>query len=428
MVQPLRVAIAGLGTVGAGVVRVLADNAATVAARAGRPIVVTAVSARDRSKDRGVDLSGMAWVDDPAALAGRNDVDLVVEVMGGSEGAARASVEAALAAGRHVVTANKALIAAHGAALSAQAEAGGAELRFEAAVAGGIPIVKALSEGLAANTIKRVIGVLNGTCNYILTEMEARHATYEDVLAEAQAKGYAEADPSFDVGGIDAAHKLAILAACAFGAEVDFDGVSIEGIERVSLADIEQARLMGYSIKLLGVAQFTAGGLEQRMQPCLVPESSAFGELSGVTNMVEIDGDFVGRTIYSGPGAGAGPTASAVVADLIDIARGFRRPAFGVPATALQNLPRAADGVTAAYYIRLELADSPGTLAQVAKVLGDCGVSIDRMRQQGHSGDSAPVLIVTHAAPRAALDRALDGIAALPVSAAPPVAIRIEAL
>lgn len=427
MTEPLRIAIAGLGTVGAGVVRMLQTHRDLIAARAGRPIEIAAVSARSRHRDRGVDLSAYAWEDDPVALARRNDIDLVVEVIGGEDGPAKAVAETAIASGRGVVTANKALLARHGQALAEAAEAAGVALAFEAAVAGGIPIVKALSEGLAGNAVTRVMGVMNGTCNYILTQIEATGAPYEAVLAEAQRLGYAEADPSFDVGGIDAAQKLALLAALAFGAQVDFSGVAVEGIERVSLADIRAAADMGYRIKLLGVARDTGAGIEARTQPCLVPAASPLGQLEGVTNMVVVEGDFVGQTIYRGPGAGAGPTASAIVADVIDLARGLRRPAFGRPAAELAAPRRAGDGPEAAFYLRLALTDAPGALAQVAAELGRAGVSINRMRQYEHAeADVAPVLIVTHPSGRAALDQALAAIEGLPVCRAHPVALRIE--
>jgi homoserine dehydrogenase len=426
MSDPLRIAIAGLGTVGAGVVRILQTHGPLIAARAGRPIEIAAISARSRSRDRGVDLAPYAWEDDPVALARRADVDAVVEVIGGEDGPAKATAETAIAAGKHVVTANKALLARHGQALAEAAEAQGVALRLEAAVAGGIPIVKALSEGLAANGITRVMGVLNGTCNYILTRMEATGASYEAALAEAQRLGYAEADPAFDVGGADAGQKLALLAAIGFGTRVDFPGVALEGIERVSLADIAQAADMGYRIKLLCVARMTPEGLEARTQPCLVPAASPLGALEGVTNMVVVEGDFVGQTIYRGPGAGAGPTASAIVADLIDVARGARAPAFGRPAASLAAAQRAADGSEAAYYLRFALTDAPGTLAQVAAALGAAGVSINRMRQYEHADEEAPVLIVTHRTRRAALDVALQAIAGLPVCRATPVALRIE--
>ncbi len=322
----LRIGIAGLGTVGAGVVRLLQENAGAVAAHAGRPIAVTAVSARDPSRDRGVALSGLRWVDDPVALATAPDVDVVVELIGGSEGPARALVQAALANGRPVVTANKALIAVHGAGLAA--EAGTTPLAFEAAVAGGIPVIKALREGLAANRISRVAGILNGTCNYILTAMHTHKQEFAAVLAEAQALGYAEADPSFDIDGIDAAHKLAILAAIAFGRPVAFDAVYVEGIRTISALDIAFAEELDYRIKLLGTARRHGDGIEARVHPCLVPRTAPLARVDGVFNAVVAEGDFVGRVMLEGRGAGAGPTASAVVADVIDIARGRFTPVW----------------------------------------------------------------------------------------------------
>ncbi|HSF93298.1 MAG TPA: homoserine dehydrogenase [Paracoccaceae bacterium] len=428
MTQPLRIALAGLGTVGAGVAKIIETHGELLAARCGRPVVISAVSARSRSKDRGVDLSGYAWEDDPVALARRDDVDVLVEVMGGEDGPAKAAVEAALAAGKHVVTANKALLAHHGNALAELAETNGVSLRYEAAVAGGIPIIKALNEGLAGNQVKRVMGVMNGTCNYILTEMEHTGADYSKVLDDAQKLGYAEADPSFDVGGIDAAHKLALLAAAAFGTKVDFAGVTTEGIERISLTDIIDARDMGYRIKLLGVARMNADGLEQRMQPCLVPVTSPLGQLEGVTNMVVVEGDFVGQTVYQGPGAGEGPTASAIMGDVMDIARGLVIPVFGIPAKKLRTVARSNSGADAEFYLRFSLADRPGVLARVATILGEHGISINRLRQYNHKGEAAPVLVVTHETGRSDLDAALAEISALETSLAAPVAIRIESV
>ena len=426
MSKPLRIALAGLGTVGVGVAKIIQTHHDMLSARAGRPIEIAAVSARSRTRERSVDLGGYDWHDDPVAMAKRDDIDLLVEVIGGEDGPAKAACEAALKTGKHVVTANKALMARHGQSLAELAEENGVALRFEAAVAGGIPVVKALTEGLAANRITRVMGVMNGTCNYILTTMEATGNSYANVLADAQKLGYAEADPSFDVGGIDAAQKLALLAATAFGTRVDFDGIVVEGIERITLTDIEQARDMGYQIKLLGVARMTKHGLEQRMQPCLVPGTSPLGQLEGVTNMVSIEGDFIGQTIYQGPGAGEGPTASAIMADVIDIARGLIIPAFGQPATSLKPSGNAVQASDAPYYLRLDLADEPGTLAKVATVLGENGISIDRMRQYSHDTDLAPVQIVTHDCTPDRLETALEKIAALEVCSARPVAIRIE--
>ncbi|TNC72976.1 homoserine dehydrogenase [Rubellimicrobium roseum] len=426
MTAPLRIGIAGLGTVGAGVVRILQTHRDLVAARAGRPIEIVAVSARDRGRDRGVPLDAYAWEADPVALARRPDLDVFVELMGGHEGAAKDAIEAALTQGRDVVTANKALLAHHGQAFARTAEASGRVLRFEAAVAGGIPVIKALTEGLAGNQMTRVMGVMNGTCNYILTRMESAGLPYSEVFEEARALGYLEADPRLDVDGIDAGHKLSLLAAIAFGTQVAFDAVELEGIGSVTIEDIRHAADMGFRIKLLGVAQMTGRGLEQRMQPCLVPATSPLGQLQGGTNMVVLEGDAVGQVVLRGPGAGAGPTASAVLSDLVDIARGNRLPTFGQPAATLRQARPAKAAVPAPYYLRLQLVDKPGALAKVARVLGDSGISIDRMRQYGHEDATAPVLIVTHKTTRAALDEAMAAFPETGVLAGDPVALRIE--
>ncbi len=426
MPDPLRLGIAGLGTVGRGVVKIVQRHADLIAARGGRPVEITAVSARNRAADRGVDLSAYAWEADPVALARRPDVDIFVELMGGAEGPARAATEAAIAAGKDVVTANKALLAHHGQRLAEEAEARGRVIRFEAAVAGGIPVIKALTEGLAGNQITRVMGVMNGTCNYILTRMESAGLPYAQVFAEAQGLGYVEADPTLDVGGIDAGHKLSLLAAIAFGTRVSFDAVDLEGIDRVSIEDIRQAADMGLRIKLLGVAQMTGRGLEQRMSPCLVPADSPLGQLPGGTNMVVLEGDSVGQIVLRGAGAGEGPTASAVMADVIDIARGTRLSTFGRPAASLVAPVAAKASAPAAHYLRMTLQDKPGALAKIATVLGEAGVSIDRMRQYGHDDATAPVLIVTHKTTRDAIDHALAGFAATGVMVGQPVALRIE--
>ncbi|SLN48335.1 Homoserine dehydrogenase [Falsiruegeria litorea R37] len=428
MTRTLRLGIAGLGTVGVGVVKIIRRQAALLEARTGARIEISAVSARDANKDRGVNLSGYAWETDPVALATRDDVDVFVELMGGSEGAAKDATEAALAAGKDVVTANKALLAIHGQALADQAEAADRVIRYEAAVAGGIPVIKSLTEGLAGNEITRVMGVMNGTCNYILTNMEAKGLGYNALFDECAELGYLEADPNLDVGGIDAAHKLAILSSIAFGTKPNFDGIEIEGIQRITLEDIHQAADMGYRIKLLGVAQRTARGLEQRMQPCLVPATSPLGQLEGGTNMVVIEGDAVDQIVLRGPGAGEGPTASAVLGDICDLARGLRIPTFGQPAAMLEEAKPAQTGLPAPYYLRTALLDKPGALAKVAAILGDAGVSIDRMRQYGHTDTTAPILIVTHKTTRAALDEALSALNATDVVAMEPVALRIEAL
>lgn len=429
MPDPLRLGIAGLGTVGTGIVRIVQKHKDLLARRAGRAIEITAVSARSRTKNRAVDLSGYAWEDDPVALARRADVDVLVEVMGGSEGAAKAATEAAIASGKDVVTANKALLAHHGQALAEAAEAKGHVIRFEAAVAGGIPVIKALTEGLAGNEIRRVMGVMNGTCNYILTRMESAGLPYETVFEEARQLGYLEADPNLDVGGIDAGHKLSLLAAIAFGTKVSFDAVELEGIGKVTIDDIRRAADMGYKIKLLGVAQMTGRGLEQRMTPCLVPADSPLGQLQGGTNMVVLEGDSVGQIVLRGAGAGEGPTASAIMSDVIEIARGTRLSTFGQPAKTLVEPTPAKANSPAPHYLRMELADKPGALAKVATVLGDEGISIDRMRQYAHADTSvAPVLIVTHKTTPEAVHHALSRLPATGVILGEPVAIRIESV
>ena len=426
MTEPLRLGIAGLGTVGAGVVKIIRQKAALLEARSGRPIVISAVSAQSRTKDRGVPLGDYAWEDDPIALAKRDDVDVFVELMGGSEGAAKAATEAAIAAGKDVVTANKALLAHHGQALAVAAEDAGRVIRFEAAVAGGIPVIKALTEGLAGNDITRVMGVMNGTCNYILTQMQATGRGYDALFQECADLGYLEADPNLDVGGIDAGHKLSLLAAIAFGTQVDFDNVELEGIQSITIDDITQAADMGYRIKLLGVAQMTGRGLEQRMSPCLVPDTSPLGQLEGGTNMCVLEGDQVGQIVMRGAGAGEGPTASAVLGDIMDIARGLRISTFGQPANSLKQAPSAKSATAAPYYLRLSLQDKPGALAKIATVLGEAGISIDRMRQYSHQDPDAPVLIVTHKTTRPALDAALTQMPGTGVLTGEPVAIRIE--
>ena len=394
---PLRLGIAGLGTVGVGVLKMIQKNAALITQRTGRAVTVSAVCAQSRGKDRGVDLSGYAWEDDPVVLAKRDDVDVFVELIGGSTGPAKQATQAAIAAGKDVITANKAMLAEHGHSLALSAEAAGRVIRYEAAVAGGIPVVKALTEGLAGNEIQRVLGVMNGSCNYILTRMEDAGLTYEEVFAEADGLGYLETDPNLDVGGIDAAHKLAILASIAFGTEVDFASVVIEGIGAITIEDIHAAADMGYRVKLLGVAQQTGRGLEQRMTPCLVPANSPFGQLQGGTNMVILEGGDVGQIVLRGAGAGEGPTASAVVADLIDIARGETGPAFAMPVASLARSARAPSGERVGKsYLRFIVADRPGVLAEITAAMRDGGVSIESLSQRGVTAEGAADLIVQY--------------------------------
>ena len=427
--QPaLKIAVAGLGTVGAATVQLLERQAEPVGLRAGRRIVVVAVSARDRRRDRGVDLSAVRWYEDAAAMAADPDIDAVVELIGGADGVALEVVETALAHGKHVVTANKALIAKHGTRLAARAEEAGVALAFEAAVAGGIPIIKTLRESLAGNRLSRVYGILNGTSNYILTTMRQSGREFGEVLAEAQKLGYAEADPSFDIDGVDAAHKLAILASVAFGRPVDAEGVYTEGIRHISRLDIDFADELGFRIKLLGIARLTENGLEQRVHPCMVPAGTPIAAVEGVFNAVVAEGDFVGRVVLEGRGAGAFPTASAVAADLVDIAAGRRVAPFGVPAASLRPLPVAPmERHQGAYYMRLMVLDQPGVIADVAAALRDEHVSLESMIQRGRApGEAVPVVLTTHVTVEAAMRRALDRIAALDSVLEPPRLIRIE--
>jgi len=430
MSQPLKVAIAGLGTVGAGTVALLRRNAAQIEHHTGRKIEVVAVSARDRARSRTIDVSGVPWHDDPVAMAAAPGIDVVVELIGGSDGVARQVVTTALERGRHVVTANKALLAHHGNEIAHIAESKKISLGFEAAVAGGIPILKALREGLAANHVLRVCGILNGTCNYILTQMRETGRDFGAVLKEAQTLGYAEADPSFDIDGIDAAHKLALLAAVAFGSQVDFAGVYVEGIRHITALDIAFAQDLGYRIKLLGLARPTEHGLEQRVHPCMVPLAAPLAHVENVFNAVMVEGDFVGRLTLEGRGAGADPTASAVVADLLDIAAGRGAPGFGVPASALQHRPSAPMARrSGAYYVRLMVVDRPGVIADITAAFRDESVSMEQFLQRGRSpGEAVPVVLTTHDTVEASMVRALGRISGLDTVVEPPCMIRVENL
>ena len=427
MADPLRVALAGLGTVGAGVIRLVEANAELIARRAGRPIVISAVSARERHKDRGVDISRYAWDDDMVILGERADVDVVVELVGGSDGPALACARTTFEAGKALVTANKAMIAHHGLELAAKAEAAKVALKFEAAVAGGVPVIKGLREGSAANEIERVYGILNGTCNYILSTMEDTGKGFAEVLAEAQAKGFAEADPTFDVEGTDAAHKLSILAAICFGTKVDFGAVETMGITRLTAADIAQADALGYVIRLIGMAECENGSLFQRVRPHLVPFDHPLAHVDGATNAVVAEGNFSGRLLFQGAGAGDGPTASAVVADLIDIARGEVGMPFSVPVAELEAKGPADTGPRLSRsYLRFTVADRPGVLAEITAALRDAGVSLESLIQKGRSADgTVMVAMVTHEGPESAVSEAvrlLDGSASL---SEPPLVMHI---
>jgi homoserine dehydrogenase len=429
----LRVGIAGLGTVGASVAHVLQAKREELARQCGRPIKVTAVSARDRSRDRGIALEGVAWFDDPAALAAEAAVDVFVELIGGAEGAAKAAVEAALLAGRHVVTANKALLARHGVELAALAEERGLLLNYEAAVAGGIPVIKTMREAMAGNAVTRVFGILNGTCNYILTRMEAEGLSFEACLADAQRLGYAEADPTFDIEGNDTAHKLSILTSLAFGTRIAADDIYMEGISNITQADIRAAADLGYRIKLLGVAQRTDSGIEQRVHPTMVPTASVIAQVHGVTNAVSVETDILGELLLSGPGAGGDATASAVVGDIADIAKsrpGFQHgPVFGRPASELQPYRQAEMRSHAGgYFIRLTVHDRLGVFATIARRMADSGISLESIVQQAGPGsaDEKTVILVTHETTEAAVRKAVDDMGEDGHLVTKPQVIRIE--
>jgi homoserine dehydrogenase len=438
MVEPLKLGLAGLGTVGSAVVRMLHRSRAELATRAGRPLELVAYASKDPPKDNSIDLSNIRKVADPVALARDPGIDIFVELMGGEGDPAKNAVEAALGAGKGVVSANKALIAKHGVRLAKFAEEKGAQFSFEAAVAGGIPIVKTLREGLGGARISRVYGILNGTCNYILTRMEKEGRSFADCLKEAQKLGYAEADPTFDIGGFDTAHKIAILTSLAFGTEIDADAIHIEGIEQVSLADLEAADELGYRVKLLGVAQRTETGIEQRVHPTMVPKGSVIAEIDGVLNAVAVDSDMMGLTLV-GPGAGGDATSSAVVADIVDLAAGRKVFPFGRPVAKLGKLARAPmQRHEGGYYIRLAALDRPGTAATIARRMADENISLEsimqrRKKSRPHGGDDpksvaapASVVLITYATTEDAVRRALAAIEKEGVLAERPQVIRIE--
>ena len=434
MTNALRIGLAGLGNVGVGVLDIVKKHGSLLTDRAGMPIKVTGVAARNKTKDRGHDLSGISWFDDPVALAKSLDIDVFVELMGGEGDPAKSAVEAAIASGKHVITANKALLAHHGAALARAAEAKGVALNFEASVAGGIPIIKALREGLIGNRVTKLFGIMNGTCNYILTKMANEGRAFASVLKEAQDLGYAEADPTFDIGGFDTAHKLAVVTSLAFGTEVNLKAIDIEGIEAITLDDIRNAGEMGYKIKLLGVAVAHDGGVEQRVHPTLVPKGSPVSDTDGVFNAMVVKGDFVGDLMLEGRGAGAHPTASAVLSDIVDIARGNMRPAFGIPAAKLKPYKQAPKKAhEGGYYVALELVDRPGAVASIARILADQKISIESIVQRGKQEKDAPratatFILITHDTLDTAIRAAMTKIEKDGHVASKPRLIRIERL
>jgi len=436
MVAPLKLGLAGLGTVGTSVIRLLNAQRETLAARCGRPIEVVAVTARSRNKSRGIDLKRVRWVSDPVALASDPGIDAFVELIGGDGDPAKAAVNAALKAGKPVVTANKALLARHGFALAGVAEKSGTALNYEAAVGAAIPIVKTLREGLSGNTIRRVYGILNGTCNYMLTRMERERLSFEDCLSEAQRLGYAEADPTFDIEGFDTAQKLSILASLAFGTRVDPSALYVEGITSITTADLEAADALGYRIKLLGVAEKTAKGIEQRVHPTMVPKESAIAQVMDVTNAVTVDAEGISPITLVGPGAGGMATASAVVADIADIARGQVVHTFGRPVGRLKPSSKAPmQRHEGGYYIRLMAKDRPGTAAAIAKRLAQHGISMESIVQRhpgppaggaSKSGGPVPVILITYATTEDAVRKALAAVRGDRVISGKAQLIRIE--
>ncbi|MCK5296815.1 MAG: homoserine dehydrogenase [Alphaproteobacteria bacterium] len=427
MSSSLKIAIAGLGTVGVGVIKLFQQQKELLYARTGCAVEITAVSARTQ-KDRGVSLNGMKWYDDAVEMAKTADADVIIELIGGSTGVAKNVCEAAIDAGRHVVTANKALMAVHGNELALKAEKASVALSYEAAVAGGIPIIKSMREGLIGNKISNVYGILNGTCNYILTMMRETGREFDDVLKEAQELGYAESDPSFDIDGIDAAHKIALLASLAFGCPVNFKSVSIEGVRRISQLDIEYAEELGYRIKLLGIARKDDNGVQQRVHLCMVPKELPIANVDGVLNAVVTEGDFVGRTVLEGRGAGESPTASAVVADVMDIVAGKHLPVFGIPAKEMEALPSIGmDEYEGSYYVRLIVKDERGVIASIATALSDENVSVKTLLQrQSASKAPVPVIMVLHKAKEVSVKQALAKIEELDAIVEPPYMIRIK--
>ncbi len=431
MTSPLRIALAGLGTVGAGVIRLVEENSALIARRAGRPIEIVAVSARDRAKDRGVDLSRYRWTDDMGEMAVAGDIDVVVELVGGSDGPALTLARESLSSGKAFVTANKAMIAHHGLELATLAEAKGQPLKYEAAVAGGIPVIKGLRDGASANRIERVYGILNGTCNYILSAMEKDGRDFADVLKDAQDIGYAEADPAFDIDGVDAGHKLSILASLCFGTEIDFAGVETSGIRKILAADIAQAKALGYRIRLIGLAEVDGENgsacLFQRVHPYLIRKDHPLAHVTGATNAVVAEGNFSGRLLFQGAGAGDKPTASAVVADLVDIARGETGPAFAMPVGELEKLAPAPSGHRIGKtYLRMVVADRPGVLAEITAAMRDAGLSIESLIQQEAKDDgSALIAMVTHAGREQAISQTLASLSGSDSLLGEPVVMHI---
>jgi len=435
-VKPVNVGLLGLGTVGGGTVNVLQRNAHEITRRAGRGIRVSCAAARDLNRPRHCNTEGIRLSVDPYSVVDDPEVQIVVELIGGVE-LARELILRAIANGRHVVTANKALIALHGNELFAAARERGVMVAFEAAVAGGIPIIKAVREGLAGNRIEWLAGIINGTCNYVLTAMRDEGREFDEVLADAQRLGYAEADPAFDVDGIDAAHKLTILASIAFGIPLQFERLHVEGIRHIARTDVVYAEELGYRIKHLGFARTTTQGIELRVHPTLIPYRRLIANVDGVMNAILVKGDAVGPTLYYGAGAGAEPTASAVVADLVDVVRALtsdpenRVPHLAFQPDALADTPiLPMEAVETAYYLRLQALDRPGVLADVTRILGERGISIEAMVQKEpvEGQDDVPVILLTQRVREGQMNDAIQHIERLDSVTAPVTRIRVEGL
>jgi len=433
-VKPVKVGILGLGTVGCATVDLLQTNAADIADRVGRPISINHACVRDPAKARSCDLSSIEMISEAEELVNHPDIDIVVELMGGTDLALRLSLQA-VNAGKHLVTANKALIAEHGNELFAAAQARGVAVAYEAAVAGGIPIIKAIREGLAGNHISSVAGIINGTGNFILSEMRDKGRAFDDVLLEAQQLGYAEADPTFDVEGIDAAHKLTILASIAFGIPLNFPAVFTEGIGNLTAEDVTNAEKLGYRIKHLGIAEQTAQGVSLRVHPTLIPQSQLIANVHGVMNAVQVQSDAVGESLYYGAGAGGGPTASAVVADILDIARTLtadtdqRVPYLGFYPDRLKELPLLTiDAIESAYYLRMQATDQPGVMAEVTGILGQLDISIEAIEQTEpvQHDTQATIIMLTHRVIEQNMVEAIKQNEALPTIADAVTMIRVE--
>ncbi|MDG1004821.1 MAG: homoserine dehydrogenase [Emcibacteraceae bacterium] len=430
MSSPLKVAIAGLGNVGVGVVKILEQHKKLIADRAGREIFITTVCARNRAADRGIDISAYAWAEDVRKISDSDDVDIVIELIGGEGGVAFDIAKNTLNKSKSLVTANKAMIAHRGAQLAELAQKNNVAIRFEAAVAGGIPIIKIVGEGLAGNALNLVYGIMNGTTNYMLSQMESRGLTYREILIETEELGYLEADPSLDLDGIDAAHKLAILSSVAFGTKIDFDNVYVEGIRKIETIDIECAQELGYRVKLLGITRYDKGFLSQRVHPAMIDRDLPIAGVMDAFNALVVDGDFIDRTFYQGRGAGEGPTASAVVADLIDIARGYSRPAFFMPASKLTQAKAVSISERkGAYYVRFHVEDDAAVIADITLHLESVSISVETMLQKTTDRDGTIyVILVTNIITETTLKDVLNRINKLSSVLEEPLSIRIEKL